>query len=356
MQTNIIDVSTWQEGINWAKVKASGVQGAMLRSSFGRTEGQVDNQFEAHYKGAKAVGLPVGAYHYSYAKNAEQARQEADFFLRTVKGKQFELPVAFDIEDSSQSSLGRKNITDITLAFCEKVEAAGYYVMVYANLNWLENKLDYDRLKRFDIWVAQYYKECQFKKPYGMWQYTSSGMVDGIRGKVDMNWCYQDYPAIIKAKGLNGFDGAKPAPQPVPTPKPQPSANIKVGDTVKFTGGAVYASSDAAKLASNIGGTYSCKVTYTAPNSKHPYHLEGGKVCGWVDASSVSTSSKGAQNAIKKGDKVKVRKGAKTYTGGSIAGFVYQNSYIVDELKGDRAVLDLKGICTPVRVQDLIKQ
>lgn len=210
-----IDVSTWNTGINWDKVKKDGISFAMIRSSFGRYDSQVDNQFENHYKNAKKVGMPVGAYHYSYAKNVEQAKEEADFFLRTIKGKQFEYPVAFDIEDSSQSGLGRKNITDITLAFCNRVQSAGYYVMIYANLNWLDNKLEYSRIKQFDIWVAQYNSVNQFEHPYGMWQYTSSGRVDGISGNVDLDYAYKDYPSIIKGAGLNGFkkDEVKPEPE-----------------------------------------------------------------------------------------------------------------------------------------------
>lgn len=214
MQKKGIDVSTWQGDIDWKKVKADGIEFAMLRSSFGKEniEKQTDNKFHKNYKNAKAAGVPVGAYHYSYATTVEDAKKEADFFLSIIKGYQFEYPVAFDIEDASQMNLGKTRITDIIMAFCERVQAAGYYVSVYTNLDWINNRIDMNRVKVFDIWLAQWNDKPTYTGNFGMWQYTSKGVVSGIAGNVDMDIAYYDYPTIIKNAGLNGFtnSGEKP--------------------------------------------------------------------------------------------------------------------------------------------------
>ena len=206
-----IDVSTWQGDIDWKKVKADGIEFAMIRSSFGKEniEKQTDNKFHKNYKNAKAAGVPVGAYHYSYATTVEDAKKEADFFLSIInsiiKGYQFEYPVAFDIEDASQMNLGKTRITDIIMAFCERVQAAGYYVSVYTNLDWITNRIDMNRVKVFDIWLAQWNDKPTYTGNFGMWQYTSKGVVSGISGNVDMDIAYLDYPQIIKGAGLNGY-------------------------------------------------------------------------------------------------------------------------------------------------------
>lgn len=212
MQRKGIDVSTWQGDINWNKVKADGIEFAMLRSSFGKEnhDKQTDNKFWQNYRNAKAAGVPIGAYHYSYATTVEDAKKEADFFLSIVKGCQFEYPIAFDIEDPSQMYLGKDRITDIIMTFCERVQAAGYYVSLYTNLDWISNRIDMSRAKAFDIWLAQWSSKPTYSGNFGMWQYTSSGSVNGISGNVDMNIAYYDYPSIIKAAGLNGFTADKP--------------------------------------------------------------------------------------------------------------------------------------------------
>lgn len=212
MQRKGIDVSTWQGDIDWNKVKNDGIEFAMLRSSFGKEnpDKQTDNKFHQNYKNAKAAGVPIGAYHYSYATTVEDAKKEADFFLSIVKGCQFEYPVAFDIEDASQMNLGKTRITDIIMTFCERVQAAGYYVSLYTNLDWISNRIDMSRAKAFDVWLAQWSSKPTYSGSFGMWQYTSSGSVSGISGSVDMNIAYYDYPSIIKAAGLNGFTADKP--------------------------------------------------------------------------------------------------------------------------------------------------
>ena len=198
-----IDVRKHNGTIDWAKVKAAGVQFAMLRAGYGRYDNQKDERFEANYKGATAAGIPVGAYHYSYATTAEQAKQEAEVFLGWIKGKTLTYPVAFDIEDKKQANLGVSVISDIIRAFCETVEAAGYYVVVYANKDWLTNRIDADCKSRYDIWLAQWTSEPTYTGSFGLWQYSSKGSVDGVSGNVDMNIAYKDYPIPRKRPILN---------------------------------------------------------------------------------------------------------------------------------------------------------
>lgn len=210
-----IDVSKWQGNIDWQKVKAAGIEFAILRASYGDGTSRFinngrDEKFEQNYQEAKKAGIPVGAYHYCYARNIEEAKKEAEFFLSVIKGKQFEYPVILDLEDENQQDIDKTTLTDMAIAFLDMIEKAGYYAMLYSNKHWLENKLDYERLKRFDIWLAQWAEKPTWEGNFGIWQYTSDGSVDGIQGRVDMNIAYRDYPTIIKKAGLNGFGGDKP--------------------------------------------------------------------------------------------------------------------------------------------------
>lgn len=212
-----IDVSYAQQDISWENVRAAGIEFAMIRAGYGRELSQKDAMFERHYAGARAAGIPVGAYWYSYATDTDGAKKEAAACLETIRGKTFEFPVAFDIEDSSQRNLGKGRITDISIAFLQELERAGYYVVLYSSLDWLRNRIDYDRVRRYDLWLAQWRSAgITYEHPVGLWQYTSSGSVDGIAGRVDRDIAYRDYAQIIRAAGLNGFGTQTPEyPEPV---------------------------------------------------------------------------------------------------------------------------------------------
>lgn len=256
MKTKGIDVSKWQGNIDWAKVKAAGIQFAMLRGGFGKTASQIDSKFEQNYRNAKAVGMPVGVYHYSYAKTVEDAKKEAQFCLSYIKGKTFEYPIAFDIEDNSQANLGKATLTAIAKAFCAEVEKAGYYVCIYANLDWLKNKLDMAALSDYDVWVAQWANKCSYGGAYGMWQYSDKGSVNGISGNVDMDEAYKDYPHIMKVNGLNGFFKVN-----IPQEKPKPSTpanttTYKKGQAVYLDKKPLYISATAKKPSNYKSGTY----------------------------------------------------------------------------------------------------
>ena len=198
-----IDVSAHQGKIEWGKVKADF---AILRAGFGKELSQKDEQFEANYSGAKAAGIPVGAYWYSYAVSTDEAAKEAECFLAVLKGKQFEYPVFFDVEESNQFALGKEKVSAIIKTFLNKVESAGYWAGLYMTASPLQTYVTEDIRKRYAVWVANVgVSKPAYDGVYGLWQYSWDGSVTGISGKVDMDYCYVDYPAKIKSLGLNGY-------------------------------------------------------------------------------------------------------------------------------------------------------
>ena len=207
MVTHGIDVSKHQGKIDWQAVRETGnVNFAILRAGFGRYANQKDPQFERNYAGAKAAGIPVGAYWYSYAQTTEEAREEAKACLQVLHGKQFEFPIYFDIENSTQVHLSKFTLTAICEVFCNTLEKAGYCAGVYASTSWFLNRLDHARLSgRYTIWLADYRGRYNTTLARNMHQYTSKGRVHGIRGNVDLNVCTADFPIIIKNAGLNGY-------------------------------------------------------------------------------------------------------------------------------------------------------
>lgn len=186
-----IDVSEWQGNVDFSKVKKAGIDYVILRAGFGREATQIDSEFLENYKKAKAAGLKVGAYWYSYATDTADAVKEATACLQVIKGKSFELPVFYDMEDSTQTSLGKATLTKMAKAFLEEIKKAGFSTGIYANANWFSNYLDFDGLyKDYYVWLAQYNDVAEFK--CDIWQYTSSGKVNGVSGNVDMNIIYGD--------------------------------------------------------------------------------------------------------------------------------------------------------------------
>lgn len=214
MQIKGIDISRHQRAgeVNFKKLRELGYDFVMIRAGYGKILTQKDTAFDSHYNAAKAAGLYVGAYHYSYAVNAAEARQEADCFLKWIGDKELDYPVAFDIEDKCQKKLTNAQRTDIALTFMQRVEDAGYYTMLYSSANWLGSKLDMKRLSHFDVWCAAYVgSQENIKKyydgPYGMWQYSSSIVLpDVYDSRLDHNYAYKNYAEIIKNAGLNNPD------------------------------------------------------------------------------------------------------------------------------------------------------
>ena len=211
-----IDVSYCQNEVDWDTAKASGlVDFAILQAGYGRETSQVDTQFERNYAACKRLGIPCGAYWFSYAMSADEAKREAQVFLQTIKGKSFEYPVYMDLELAKQFALGKAACSAIVDAFLNTLEQAGYFAGLYCSTYYLDNYLSDSIKSRYTVWCAQYASKCTYQNPYGIWQYNVAGneeydiigqkSIPGIVGECDMDYCYTDYPAIIKAAGLNGF-------------------------------------------------------------------------------------------------------------------------------------------------------
>ncbi len=198
-----VDVSTWQgTNIDWQKVKAAGIDYAMVRCSFGWEEDQEDSALKANLKGLKAAGMPFGLYHYSYADTVEEAKLEAQYVLKVLEDNgltpsDVAYPIAFDIEEQDRLSVSQRRVnTDMVNAFCEIIRDAGYLPMVYASKTVIQDYLYYDEISANNIWMAAWtstpndteiFDNCF---PIDMWQYSETGRVDGINGYVDLNICY----------------------------------------------------------------------------------------------------------------------------------------------------------------------
>lgn len=243
-----IDISKWQGEINWSRVKNSGINFVMIRATFGGTNGQKDARFIYNYNKAKEVGLNVGAYHFAYATTVEEARAEAKYCMSVLKGKKFEYPIAYDLEDSRIEKLGKEKISAIAKAFCEEMEKNGYYVAIYSNLYWLNHYFTDDIFKKYDIWLAQWAEKPTFQKTYGIWQKSSKGKVDGIDTLVDLNEAYKNYPAIMKYNGLNGY-GKEVEAAP-------PKRGYSAGQKVVLKNAKLYSSAMTERVSGTISGTY----------------------------------------------------------------------------------------------------
>ncbi len=211
---NGIDVSAWQSTITWPSVKASGIDFAILRIM---ASGK-DRYFESNYTNAKAAGVKLGVYCYSYATTVAGAQAEATKVLNWLGGRKLEYPIYYDIEDSNQASLTNAQRTQLCIAFCDVIEAAGYRAGIYSGTYWFNSKLDRATLTaKYEIWEAMWPSSngVQVNSPIydksstcGMWQYSSVGRVSGISGNVDMNVSYKDYAAYMIEHGYNGYGGA----------------------------------------------------------------------------------------------------------------------------------------------------
>lgn len=203
-----IDISKWQGDItdeDWKKIKKS-VDFVIIKAGGSDDGYYTDSRFEKNYKGAKAVGLKVGAYYFngkSFVTHAEGVKQ-AEYFASALKGKQFEFPVYCDIE--AQSPSDKEGVTSATIGFCQKMEELGYWVGVYASDYGFDTLLDYNKVKCYAAWVANWSRTP--KHDYGIHQTTDKGKVDGIQGYVDLDTAVIDYEPLIKAKALNGFSQA----------------------------------------------------------------------------------------------------------------------------------------------------
>ncbi|MBR3836470.1 MAG: hypothetical protein IKJ69_06785 [Clostridia bacterium] len=219
---DVIDLSVWNEIRSWDKI-ADNVDAVILRIGYRATGGSrsigSDKKFLDNYKNAKAQGLPVGCYFFSAALTASEAVEEAKYVLSVLNKNNctLEMPVYFDIETDAQVALSSARATEVARAFCEEIEKGGFYTGIYCNKFFARDELYANQLSDYHFWIAQYASECTYDGPYGMWQYSENGSVPGIQGDVDLNFCYYDYPKIIKGLGMSGNKAeVEPKPPVVP--------------------------------------------------------------------------------------------------------------------------------------------
>jgi GH25 family lysozyme M1 (1,4-beta-N-acetylmuramidase) len=204
MELKGIDVSQHNGIIDWSKVKSQ-IGFTVLRLGWigNKNNHTLDTQFENYYNECKRLAIPVGVYVYNYCNSEDTVKSGADWVIQKLQGKSLELPVYIDMEDSSLENLGKEKLTNICIAFGDKIENAGFWHGVYANKNWFTNYLNKDILgTKYTCWIAQYNSECNLAiQNKDMWQYSESGKVDGISGNVDMDILYRDI--FSEMKGSN---------------------------------------------------------------------------------------------------------------------------------------------------------
>lgn len=188
-----IDISEHNGKVNWKKV-AKNVDFVILRIGWvGNEQNKMDVLFNANYEAAKKAGIKLGAYIYMYSKTEFAAQQGANWILKQIKDKKFDLPIYCDMEDVSISKLSKTNLSRIASVFCDTIKEKGHQVGIYANKYWFDSKLNKNLRTKYHTWIAHYTSGTdKYKGEYEMWQYSSTGKIKGVKGKVDTNWLYEN--------------------------------------------------------------------------------------------------------------------------------------------------------------------
>lgn len=306
-----IDVSTWQGDVDYGKVKKDGIEFVIIRAGFGREPSQVDNCFEKNYKNAKAAGLKVGAYWYSYAVSVNDARLEADACMQVLKGKTFDLPIFYDIEERFQFNKGKSFCSQIAIAFCDKLKSSGLRPGLYMSISPLCNYITDEVQKAYPLWIAQYNNVCQYDGNYAVWQYSDSGKVSGVDGNVDMNYLHDE--SILKNNGAA-------------------TKKKTVDQIAKEVIGGKWGNGDERKRRLTAAG-----YDYYAVQKR------------------VNEIMQQPKPMFREQSIVKVKSGAKDYNGRKLANFVYDTNFYIMELVGNRAVIGIDGkVTAAVNTNDLI--
>lgn len=331
-----IDVSKWNKSINWSKVKAAGISFAFVRVGYrGYSGGGLggDEYAATNMKNAAAAGVKVGAYIFSQAITEAEAREEADYILSKVKGYNITMPIVFDFEYYSGGRLEKANLskrkqTDICLAFCERVAAAGYTPMVYANKSMLTSDLYASEISaKYPIWLAHYTNKTDYTGTYTYWQYSSTGTVNGISGNVDMNYWY-----VEPGSSLDGTVGADSSgsSSAVTLKKTTLSGSAASFDSVKLSwkkvsgakGYIIYRYNSSSKSYKRIKVVTNVNTLSYTDGSKNAsttykykvkaYKKSGGKTYYSSASNAVSVKTSGSATGKTTGTSVNVRSGPST--------------------------------------------
>ena len=410
MAKPVIDVSEHNGFLNWGLIKPQ-IDGAIIRCGYGgnRTS-QDDRQYLRNVQECTRIQIPMGVYLFSYARNEREALDEADHVLRLVKGWNFSLPIYYDLEYSAYvGDLSPDTYTTIANAFCKRIEAAGGFVGIYANLSYWRNKLY--NVTAYSRWLAQWASEPTYDRPFALWQYSSDGRINGSSARSDLSKWYGNFFTMVGTK--NDFSQGETNPQPsepvsryhvgdhvrfhalytnsqstypitniavregsitkvIPgahnpylinngtgwvndgvidadnTPAPS-KTNYQVGDVVQFR--ALYTSSTSTTPITNIAIT-SGTITKVIPGAHNPYLINNGS--GWVNDEVILQTS--STPSFQVGDQVRVKQGAKDFQGVPLAAFVYQGIYDVLQVDGTRIVIGKNHqVTAAMKASDLIK-
>ena len=219
----VVDLSHWNNKVDWNKLSAS-VDGVILkigyRGSVYHSNIKEDEVFYKYYTEAVNHSIPVGCYFYTYSYNVAEAIEEANWTIDLLKkyNCRLDMPIYFDFEaEQLQTMLTTRQRTDIAKAFCKTLTDNGFYAGVYSNRYWATSLLYMSELSEYTFWLAQYNSTVTYAGNYDMWQYTDSGLVDGVTGKVDISRCYRNFPKYIRENGYNMFSGSPALPTEEPT-------------------------------------------------------------------------------------------------------------------------------------------
>ena len=293
MKPNCIDISTWQTNIDFEKVKASGVTAVIIRAGFSTVR---DNQFENHYAGAKAAGLKIGAYWYSYAYNTYEAEQEAKACAKILSGKSFDLPIYYDMEESGQMPLGMTTLTNIAVKFLDTLKSSGYRTGIYSSPSWFSSCLNYDLLKsRYSIWLAHW--AGSHSRACDIWQY-GVGKVNGVNGDCDCN-------IIENISVVSGYSGSSKTGGLSAVKEVQQWLNTKFGCNIAADG--IYGNETRKALV---------KALQSQLNNQYKANLEVDGIYGACTALAVQNLKNGS-----KGDYVKLLQGFLICRGYDTGGF-----------------------------------
>lgn len=350
-----IDVSHYQGNFNFNQAKGSGVEYAILKIGGGDAGLYKDPKFDPNYEYCKRIGIPIGCYFFSRALTMQAAEKEVDYWLKLMRGKQFEYPVFLDVE-GAMINVNRRELTDICKYMLDRVEKSGYWVGIYSSDYYFNNNLYDNELLDYTHWVASW----GTKKPSllsgaatQIWQF--GGDVNKLRSNTicgvvcDQDFCYVDYPPLIKTNGLNGFikqstvtnESKEEAPitpnEQVSIPEPEievkPKHKYKKGDHVIFTQchiSSVNSEEDRVFPASKMSKDHGT-ITFINDND-NPYLLDNG-MC-WVSEKDISGYYVTIKDlAGKIGEKVRISEDAVYSNGGQIPSWVKKSKLYVRSVR-----------------------
>lgn len=301
---NCIDISTWNDNVNYRAVRSDGVVAAILRAGYGREVSQIDSQFETHYRGCRDVGLKIGIYWYSYADGVDDAEQEARACLAVLNGREIDLPVYFDMEEAWQTSMGSTKLTAMAERFCETIKAGGYRAGVYSNLNWFYNYLDYDYLRScYSIWLAQW--SGSYSLDCDIWQNSETGDIDGINGNCDTN--------VIINRDVISDGGAPVDPEPF---NPEPTEEINVQEVQRWLNDNFGAELDIDGIYGRLTNAALVRALQTTLNREYDAQLAVDGIFGKLTKKSIVSLERGSH-----GDYVRVLQGFLICHGYDTGGF-----------------------------------